>query len=588
VSAPAAAGLDRSGRHDRCSPALPMNRIIALLLLSACAVEDPTERRSAALRLDDGSPSEPPDDPPGPGTGDGWTVIDTRCYASGCVYEYLRPPGSCTNATVFGPACGAALAQWNADNPGVPGRCAGAVMGCTAPGERTPCTSPCEMNLFIEIEGYGCSATNPCAEGFVCESGSCLPDCGPEGCGPGDCDPTTGICAPCTGDDSCEDDARCIGGRCVESCDPASPGTCSRGTCDPATQECRECRADECGEGRVCDPNNGRCREVRECPDGACAYGRCVDGTCRACTRTSGCEDGEVCNTDNGTCTDGCSGPSDCIFPGQECIDGVCRKACGDDAECDRTSYCEGGYCRNAYPSDGRCPRPDMTVSGAWCYASCASRTNACGPLEACDPVNGDCRIACGPGGLDCPMFQQCLSGLCIDKCDPRVLPCPPGTCTYDDAQNPYCASSCSPADRCCGVTCTGGSTCDPETGFCSGGFDPCAGVFCPSGTCVGGICTSSGGCTWDFDCSSGDVCEDGVCVDPGGVEVCAMDGACTAGETCGCDPFCCGGGGGGSGPGGGCGWDGGPTISYGDCAACGGSVTWTGDHFACVDMQMQ
>jgi hypothetical protein len=36
-----------------------MNRIIALLL-SSCAVEDPTERHSAALQRDDGSPSSRP------------------------------------------------------------------------------------------------------------------------------------------------------------------------------------------------------------------------------------------------------------------------------------------------------------------------------------------------------------------------------------------------------------------------------------------------------------------------------------------------------------------------------------------------
>jgi hypothetical protein len=66
------------------------------------------------------------------------------------------------------------------------------------------------------------------------------------------------------------------------------------------------------------------------------------------------------------------------------------------------------------------------------------------------------------------------------------------------------------------------------------------------------------------------------------------MDGACTAGEICGCDPFCSGGGGGGSGPTAPAAGTAAPPSHYGDCAACDGSVTWTGDHFACVDMQMQ
>jgi hypothetical protein len=567
---------------------------IVILLVSACTADLGPERTSASLRGDDGAPWEPePPFPPGPWPGPGgWTPVDTRCYEPGCVYEYHRPPGSCTNATVFGPACDAALAAWSANNPGVPARCAGAVMGCVAPGERTPCTmSGCEMNIFIEMEGYGCNAERPCGEGFVCENGSCVPNCGDAGCQPGDCNPETGVCVPCDGPEDCEGDESCIDGRCVETCDPANPGTCTRGTCDPSTNECVECTESSCGEGQTCDPNSGRCRDTETCPHGSCAYGQCVDGVCRPCTPGS-CPDGDTCDTDSGRCRDGCESNSEC-YGEQTCIGGICRTPCANDAACDRSEYCEGGYCRPAYAQNGQCPRPNMTRDGEWCYAPCTARTSPCLPSSVCDPVSGDCRMSCaGASETECPSFQQCWDGMCLSSCDPRILPCPAGTCTYDEAQNPYCdTTSCPPGDCRCGPPCMNGLTCDPATGFCTGGFDPCAGVYCPLGTCVGGVCQSSGGCTWDFDCSFGDECVNGVCVDGGTVNVCALDGACTAGETCACEPFCCVGGGGpgpGSGTGGTCGWDGGPTISYGDCAACGGTVVWTGDGYACAEMQMQ
>lgn len=528
------------------------------------------------------------DDPWDPGGGDDpgddpWQVGEVSCWNGTCSFQYVQPGGSCTMSTVFGPACAAALSEWSTRWPDVGAVCLGAIYGCTTPGQTPPCTGPCEMRVAVEAEGFRCDPIDrPCPTGFSCTASGCTPNCGPDGCEPGQCDPATGACLACNGPDEClSDDAECIGGRCVETCDPASPGTCARGTCDPSSNECVVCRESDCpGESSVCDSNSGRCREVETCPDERCAYGRCVEGTCEPCSRGGGCEDGEVCDPLSGRCTEGCEDETDC-FGALRCIDRICRKPCSGDPECDQTEYCEGGICRPAYAHHGTCPRAYMEVHGAYCYAPCTTRPAACSPTLVCDPSTGDCVIPCEDGS--CP-FGVCREGLCLASCDPRVTPCGPGTmCTLDDALNPQC-TGCAPGDCRCGAPCDG--VCDPATGECAGGFDPCAAVTCPSGSCVGGICVGSGGCTWDFDCSFGDVCEAGVCVDPGDVDVCALDGACTSGETCACDAFCCGGGGGGgSGEGGGCGWDGGSTISYGDCAACGGSVVWTGDAFACEGM---
>lgn len=204
--------------------------------------------------------------------------------------------------------------------------------------------------------------------------------------------------------------------------------------------------------------------------------------------------------------------------------------------------------------------------------------------------------------GVECPPGTECSGGECQDVCGD--IECPAGSgldaeCQcypVDPCASVFCppgstcsAGICSPVDPCANVVCPVGSSC--VSGQCQS-LDPCANVVCGFGqTCVNGQCLASG-CTSDFDCPLGQYCwgaGSGVGYCAGGGQTCVLDGVCSSGETCACDAACCtgGGGGAGSGPGGSCGWDGGSSISYGDCHACGGSVTWSSDAgaFVCEGM---
>ncbi|HYQ18338.1 MAG TPA: MYXO-CTERM sorting domain-containing protein [Polyangiaceae bacterium] len=77
-----------------------------------------------------------------------------------------------------------------------------------------------------------------CGDGFVCEGGACLVECGCAGCASGECDTTSGHCAPsgCAGKE-CGDGQHCAGGgECVDDCaDVRCPGgaACTAGHCEP-------------------------------------------------------------------------------------------------------------------------------------------------------------------------------------------------------------------------------------------------------------------------------------------------------------------------------------------------------------------
>jgi hypothetical protein len=112
------------------------------------------------------------------------------------------------------------------------------------------------------------------------------------------------------------------------------------------------------------------------------------------------------------------------------------------------------------------------------------------------------------------------------------------------------------------------------------GGVD-CVAACTRAGYCTGELRQGSVICFCNAACPAGQVCDtltlhcELESIDPGDGDegdTCALDGICDPGERCSCDAFCCGGGGGGGG-GETCTYDGGPTITYSQCAACGGSI---------------
>jgi hypothetical protein len=262
-----------------------------------------------------------------------------------------------------------------------------------------------------------------------------------------------------------------------------------------------------------------------------------------------------------------------------------------------------GGVCS---PGSNALCRPDGAecTNDLTCYGttSCgeAGAWGPCEPLREREPEDCD-----SPGDEDCDGLydeddDDCAGSSCICGFD-----CPPGT----PECNGFCGdgscdlitenSTTCPADCSLGGSCICGWDCPPGTPECAGfcGDGSCDLITENSTTCP--MDCSLGGCMSDWDCPPGEVCWGsglgvGECGPDGNVDVCYPDGVCTAGETCACEVFCCGGGGGGggdgggTGPGGSCGWDGGPTIAYEDCFACGGTVTWGNDGPMCEGMIAQ
>lgn len=196
------------------------------------------------------------------------------------------------------------------------------------------------------------------------------------------------------------------------------------------------------------------------------------------------------------------------------CIEGGCRKKCGDGE-----FPCGGGYVCRQYTVDGE------TVSVCMPTACLA-----CGPDEIC--VNGECLnpcedVTCGEHEtchlgicrnchhLGCPSGEICHGGICREnpcadvECDPAQEYCAEGTCV------PLCRDERCPEGRICDasgncVTPPCGEPC-PDGEACFEGecvTNPCALVFCERGF----VCIPPGACVPNpcplLSCPTGTVCE--------------------------------------------------------------------------------
>jgi hypothetical protein len=211
---------------------------------------------------------------------------------------------------------------------------------------------------------------------------------------------------------------------------------------------------------------------------------------------------------------------SDCQN-GQRCVFRVCSKACNADVDC---------------PTGQRCLQQG---SEAACVDSSTARCKKdadCGDKNVC--ADGECRNACGEGGVSCLEDQTCTNGVCIGKNEPDAGPTkdsgsdvhvPPGPSCTDQRQNG------DETDVDCGGACT---TKCAESRKCKTNTD------CQSGLCDNAVCVPTGcsnglkdGSETDVDCGGG--CSNG-CAEGKGCKVsgdCAQ-GVCSANQ---CAPAACG-----------------------------------------------
>ena len=200
--------------------------------------------------------------------------------------------------------------------------------------------------------------------------------------------------------------------------------------------------------------------------------------------------------------------PEEVIWEPSPCPDGDC--GCSEDKDCD-----EGLLC-----IDARCVDPLMV---------CVFDVE-CGTAAVC--INNECHSTCDCEAQDCPIGQDCVDGICLD----RELPGPDGCVIAEDCGEPD-------EFQCINATCH--STCsEPE--ICTGTGEICIAGVCRADTAPLRECTSDEDCDFDLACHRGlcrlpcvaDInCQEplGVCGEAGiCLNVSELEPSCSRGSDCG------------------------------------------------------
>lgn len=428
---------------------------------------------------------------------------------------------------------------------------------------------------------------NACAEGEVCESGTCR--CGNRACPEGD------ACCDIAGQDTCVDalsnpqhcggcnidcatGERCAGGRCtclaqdgvLEAC--SADETCCPGIgCRALDRDARNCGlcGHLCGAGEVCDSGACTCGDLTATAgEAACEAGSLCCGNPASCKAETDaecqcgvtfCGAGQSCCDVEGldTCVDTSRDAENCgtcgttCGVGERCQSGRCTCAPGlDDCDGDPSNGCEsrlsvdvqncgacGQTCGSGAVCDGGQCRTACQSGLSDCGGSCVdlqSRVQHCGACGAvCDGGNvcngaGSCDVSCQAGSG----FVHC-SGDCVAlardvrNCGACNQGCAPGLVCDGTS---VCALSCQPGLTDCGGSCYNLLGYRRHCGAC--------GNACPPGE----VCDGSGQCA--LSCQAGLSECAGNCVDLqtefGHCGACGN--VCSAGERCidgACRPSC-------------------------------------------------
>jgi hypothetical protein len=382
-----------------------------------------------------------------------------------------------------------------------------------------------------------CKTAADCAEGEICDNGTCKPDEKPA-CDPA-CGGATPICDEATG--------TCLACTATEGCSGGTP------FCDTEANDgvgaCVACRSTEdCTEPSVCDPETHTCVGCTETEGCGGDTPVCDDGTCVACTATAGCETGKVCDT--------------------SVAGGACVTCLADGSGCESGQLCDtsvtGGTCVNCFPDGTGCPASapacDTSVPGGTCV-QCTSSEHCSGMVETrlCDTARNVC-VTCNDANEGCrepwPYCDvsanegagECVDCLSDDHCggnyphcnleDNRCRTCVTDDHCPDKENAPHCdpqypgqCRACVDNSHCGGDT----PVCDP---YANNGVGACVACTANEGCeapqfcdihVPGGLCAN---CTETVGCPRSKICDrsegPGVCV------ACLEDGTgCEEGQVC-------------------------------------------------------
>ena len=212
-----------------------------------------------------------------------------------------------------------------------------------------------------------------------------------------------------------------------------------------------------------------------------------------------------------------CESTRDCIV-GEVCVGGTCTAAdrksgCKNDGECQVGEWCDPSdqQCKAIETDDSGVPAkdagdgPDATTNNPDASDGSCTRDDQCGvpPRDIC--VANQCVKGCNePDGLTCTGGTTCdPSGHCVDvnapcTLDAECVPGPPSRICIDQT----CVSGCGfDPNLCDPVT----EVCDTNTGRCVPAPEPCAGdADCspPATVCEGTQCVPGCGAAGGIQCS--------------------------------------------------------------------------------------
>jgi hypothetical protein len=369
-----------------------------------------------------------------------------------------------------------------------------------------------------------CSGPEDCQSGYECADGKCRKTIG----------------QPCAADGECATKS-CADGVCCES---ACDGVCERcnvalhaGSClavpdgDDPDQECLDGAGPEsCGLTGVCSGQ----RSCAAYPVGTtCAAPSCE--TSATSHRASTCAGLGICH-DNGL--------EDCAPYTCDAGSGLCRKACGSDADCGGGFSCAAdGFCKVA---TGKSCLVDAECASGFCADGFCCESRCDGLCERCSYAGAEGTCAAVPPGQDpddeCDAGPESVcgqTGACSGKRSCELWPegtiCVPPSC--QDAGTALPADACDGAGHCVdnGTAACAPYVCSDATGAC---LSACSGdAECQAGfQCWGGACLKVQGapCGEDAECAHA-FCADGVCCESRCGDLCERcDGPDRAGF---CDP---------------------------------------------------
>jgi hypothetical protein len=226
-------------------------------------------------------------------------------------------------------------------------KCDGRPVYCTG---RTDQAEPLACAIGSTTTGAGVAGMSAAFAGMSGSSDMATGTAGTSGATPGMGESSDNT--SCSGDRDCDPSSYCLSGQCIpdaqngESCSRAamcSSGNCAGGLCCSFGQCCRD--NSDCRTSRKICVSRSTCTGAQIAQE--CRNNMCQDGA--PVTETSACDGMEalkcgryravVCQGGSASpCPATCANKSDCAI-GNNCVTGVCLKACSVDDECDRSNH---------------------------------------------------------------------------------------------------------------------------------------------------------------------------------------------------------------------------------------------------------